>query len=39
VSRRRAKGEGALWEDDRGRWVGQADAGTIPKPGRDDGSR
>lgn len=31
---RRAKGEGSLYRDDRGRWVGQADAGINPKTGK-----
>jgi integrase len=31
---RRAKGEGTLYQDDRGRWIGQADAGTNPKTGK-----
>jgi len=31
---RRAKGEGTLWKDDRGRWIGQADAGLHPTSGK-----
>jgi integrase len=31
---RRAKGEGSLYLDDRGRWIGQADAGVNPKTGK-----
>ena len=31
---RRAKGEGTLWRDDRGRWVGQASVGVNPATGK-----
>jgi len=31
---RRAKGEGTLWKDDRGRWVGQASVGVNPSTGK-----
>lgn len=31
---RRAKGEGTLWKDDRGRWVGQASVGVNPATGK-----
>lgn len=31
---RRAKGEGTLWKDGRGRWVGQVDAGINPRSGK-----
>lgn len=31
---RRAKGEGSLYQDDEGRWIGQADAGINPKTGK-----